>query len=595
MATSRLAARPDLLAFGAAVRRARERAGWSQTKLAERAKLSRTHLGRLELAQARPASAVYGRLVAALGYASGDALLADTRVADSGHAINPPEEARVGDKRTGGRGKPSASIAEGSAYPPEPFTLDHFVEWTGRLVTDDGELLVLDGWQGDFIADVFAGYAEALLVVGEGNGKSTLLAALALYHLRFRQRASVPIAAASKEQCEILFGQAAGFVAATPGLSAEFTTLPGVRRIRCDLMGSEARVFASDDRTADGAIPTLAICDELHRHKDLGVYSGFRGKLDKRGGQIVAISTAGAPGSEFELARETIRQQATELERDVAFTRAASDQLVLHEYSVPERGDVEDLALVKLANPFRRITVEQLARKRSSPTMTLPYWRRFVCGLPTRGAFGAITEAEWAAAMTSERIPEGTPISVGLDVAWRYDTTAIVPYFERSKSFRLFGTPTILVPPRDGTSLDPNEIERALLRMHARNPIALVVMDPSRAEQLAEWIRQTLGARVIERKQTNAFAEVDHARFMEALSTRVLKHPGDPTFSRHVLNAVARTTPYGATRFDRTSTSREGDQDSRVIDALSAAAMVHGHAQEVVAPPPTLPRWRLIA
>ena len=35
------------------------------------------------------------------------------------------------------------------------------------------------------------------------------------------------------------------------------------------------------------------------------LYRTWRGKLDKRGGQIVVISTAGEPGGEFE---ETIRQ-----------------------------------------------------------------------------------------------------------------------------------------------------------------------------------------------------------------------------------------------------------------------------------------------
>lgn len=68
---------------------------------------------------------------------------------------------------------------------------------------------------------------------------------------------------------------------------------------------------------------------------------------------------------------------------------------------------------MKQANPFSGITVESLARKRSSPTMTLQHWRRFVCNLATRSTAAAITEAEWFAAATDERIPAGEPVWLG--------------------------------------------------------------------------------------------------------------------------------------------------------------------------------------
>src|SRR5262249_32583386 len=148
--------------------------------------------------------------------------------------------------------------------------------------------------------------------------------------------------------------------------------------------GPQIQVFAADDRTGDGVIPTMAIVDELHRHQDLRLYRTWRGKLDKRGGQIVAISTAGEPGGEFEDAREQIRQSATSVTRRGSFVRATSAQLVLHEWAVPHKGDVEDLREVKRANPFSGVTLAALKLKRRSPTMTLQHWRRMNCNLPTR-------------------------------------------------------------------------------------------------------------------------------------------------------------------------------------------------------------------
>ena len=57
-----------------------------------------------------------------------------------------------------------------------------------------------------------------------------------------------------------------------------------------------------------------------------------------------------------------------------------------------------------------------------------------------------------------------------------------------------------------------------------------------------------------------------------------LRHTGDKTLTRHVLNAIARPATYGDLRFDRPSESRTTGQEKqrrRVIDRLTAAAMVH--------------------
>jgi phage terminase large subunit-like protein len=248
----------------------------------------------------------------------------------------------------------------------------------------------------------------------------------------------------------------------------------------------------------------------------------------------------------------------------------------LHEWAVAEDGDVEDMEVVKAANPFSGMTVEVLREKRESPTMTLEHWRRFVCNLPTRSGSAAINEAEWFAAETRVEIPVGEPVWLGLDVAWKWDTTSAVPLWFRDERFRVVGRPEVLVPPRDGTSLDPHAVEAALVRLHERNPIHTVVMDMSKAEQLSAWIQAELGALVIERGQSNKAAAEDYEAFMEALREGWLRHVGDPVMTRHALNAVIRILPYGDARFERPMQSRSGgEQDRRVIDALTAAAMAN--------------------
>ena len=153
----------------------------------------------------------------------------------------------------------------------------------------------------------------------------------------------------------------------------------------------------------------------------------------------------------------------------------------------------------------------------------------------------------------------------------------------------------MLVPPRDGSSLDIGVVKRGLLSIHKRNPIHTVVMDMTRAEDLAQWIEKVIGAVVIDRSQSTTAAVEDYERFMEALRNGWLHHAGDQGLTRHVFNAVAKELPLGDVRFDRRSQTRQGgDQDARVIDALTAAAMVHSWAtllQEAPSPPVPMVAW----
>lgn len=462
----------------------------------------------------------------------------------------------------------------------EPFTLPHFKQWSKRLVLDNEQQWMVEDFQERFVRDLFSGVPECWLIIPEGNGKTTLFAGLALYHIEHRQSGSVPIAASARDQAEIMYRQAEGFVQRSELVG--FKCLEGYRRIRFDAMFSRIQIFAADERTGDGPIPTLALIDELHRHRDLRLYRTWRGKLGKRKGQIATISTRGEPGSEFEQTLERIRQLAPDIRIGNGFTRAASPQLVLHEWAVPEDADVEDLRVVKRANPLKAISIADLRAKRAAPTMTLAHWRRFTCNLPTRSESAAITEAEWYAARTKDQIPAGVPIWLGLDIAWKWDTTAAVPLWLRDTDYRLFGPATVLVPPRDGNTLDPDLIKRDLVRTHKRNPIHTVVMDSSKAEDIAAWIQTNLGATVIDHPQTNPQAVLDYDAFMEALRNGRLRHQGDAGLTSHALNAIARELPLGDTRFDRPTQSRRSniEQERRVIDALTAAAMVHWQAIE---------------
>jgi hypothetical protein len=465
----------------------------------------------------------------------------------------------------------------------DAFTPEHFEAYCSRLVFDDGETRPPQTWQMEVVTDVFRGFPETWLIVPEGNGKSTLLAQIALYGADFSDSPWIPVGASSAKQARIIYDQAAGFVERTPWLDERFKCFGGYKLIRSIANGGIGiEVFAAEAKTGDGVIPfPFAIVDELHRHDDLRLYSLWKGKLRKRGGQILTISTAGEPETPFENTRDEIRRRATKRDRTEAHLRAEGPGLVLHEWMVASDDDCNDMAKVKAANPLWSITEQTLREDFASPTMDLGDWKRLKCNRPTRASTSAITDAEWDAAQTDAEIPAGAPITLGIDVAFKWDTTALVPLWQ-APNYRLLGPTAVLVPPRDGSSLHPDEIKHAVNEYRANYNLETVVMDMSGsgAIDVGSWIEDELGITVIDRGQTPKLKVADYNAFTEGLRNGTVKHTGDPTLRNHVLHAIARRLPGGEYVFDRASQVRQNAraQDRRVIDALTAAAMVVEHS-----------------
>ena len=463
-----------------------------------------------------------------------------------------------------------------------PFTVEHFEHWIEEceLQLDSGEDWVLEDFQRMVVEDVLSPVREVWVIIPEGNTKTTLFAGIALYCADHTRRPWIPIGAASRDQAEIMFGQSAVFVEGSAPLKKRFRVYEGYRRIKHLVnLGRGIRVYAADTKTGDGVIPTHAFVDELHRHDDLKLYRLWKGKLGKRGGVIRTISTAGEPGTEFEETRELIKARTVTHERDGCHLRAVGKSLVYHEWMVPDPKRARDLELVKEANPFSGITLEYLEEKLASETLDFGEdWLRLTCNIAARSSFAAVPEADWDACQSEERIPEGVPVALGVDSAWLLDCFAIVPFWAKSAEERFFGDPEILTPPRDGSMLDDEEVHAAFERIHARNPIEVVIMDTSKAKDTAQWLEREFQVTLIDRSQANTYQAQDYKSFMEALGKKWFRHTGQREFRRHVLNAIARRLPGEEMRFDRPSQSRNvrsGRQERRVIDALTAAAMVH--------------------
>jgi phage terminase large subunit-like protein len=421
--------------------------------------------------------------------------------------------------------------------------LDLFANFCEEALTrEDGKPLQLHGFQRRMLADLFAGRRETLILISKKNGKSTLLAALALFHLCTTPDAECVIAAASRDQASIMLRQAQGFIRRSPWLQERCQVKQ--REIVHKTLGGRVRILASDVDTADGVIPTLALVDELHRHKSTELYGIFLDGLGPRDGKMVTISTAGddekSPLGELRAAAHALPG----LVRDGAYRYVCTDDFAMHEWALDPDEDREDMAIVKLANPAPWHTIAALRKRRHSPSMKPWQWARFACGVWMAGEDSAISEAEWRACAEPDcEIPvDATGVYVGIDLGWKWDTTAIVPVWRSDDSeIAIVGEPVIVVPPRDGSATAFERIWEPIEDMASRYSEVQFVLDPEAGgEQLAQHIESELGIEPAIHSQKTTPMQLAAQRLSEAISEKRLRHPDDPHLNAHVLSAAAK-------------------------------------------------------
>ena len=447
--------------------------------------------------------------------------------------------------------------------------LERFAAFCERhLRLEDGRPFVLEEFQKTMLGDFFAGATETLILIGKKNGKTSLLAALALWHLTTVRDAQCVIAATARDQAARMADQAAGFIRRSAGLGARMRVTQRVISSLVD--GGRITVLAADTDTTDGLLPpTLALVDELHRAKSAELHGLLRDSLGPRHGRMIVISTAGDDET-TPLGRMRLEAyRLPHVHRDGAYrcARSANAMFAMHEWALDAEDDLDDLELVKQANPASWQTVEALRERHASPSMESWQWARFACGVWLQGEDAAISPVEWAAAAAPGAvIPAGETIAVGVDLGWKWDTTAIVPLWHTPEQKWRFGAPSILVPPRDGTSLPVDRVFGAVEAMCDRWDVTRLVLDPSAdGEHLAQRVESELGVEVVAHSQRPEPMSLAAQRFAAELRSGRMEHPAHPDFTAHVLSAAPKAAPSGSWRFVKRR---------RPIDALIAAAMV---------------------
>ena len=138
----------------------------------------------------------------------------------------------------------------------------------------------LYGWVGK--ADGYRRFREALILVGTGNGKSTMMAGNATF-LACKDGEPGPdiyLLANSKEQAGIVFSECKAQIEASPSLAARFRTLRD--GLYYDKANAKIAHRSSDSGKLDGLNPHGAIFDEIHEYRDFKLLNIINRKTVKR-------------------------------------------------------------------------------------------------------------------------------------------------------------------------------------------------------------------------------------------------------------------------------------------------------------------------
>ena len=415
------------------------------------------------------------------------------------------------------------------------------------------KLLGLKIWpfQAFMLAFYFAGVRELVILISKKNGKTTLLAALALYHLLMVKAAECVIGASSRDQATILFNQADKLIAdaglerrALPGDRREPTRYAGVFEVRSGYRvikfeQGRIRVMAADADTADGVIPTLAIVDELHRHPSGALYGVYRDGL-LGDAQMITISTAGASMDSplghlltkaREFAVEQVKKRRTYTSPDGSF--------VLIEWALDAEDDPQNLKLVMDVNPAPWHTRATLRQRRDSPSTSRGQWLRFACGIWTEGDEPAITGSEWDALYSDiGQVRDGDDVWIAPSVGHNGAIGIASPRPDGRVAVR-----AEVLEPREGRSLLADVEDRIVELcdiyrvLEVRHPVGAFIRSAD--------LLKGRGVPMTEDPHSPARLTAATAEFDKLRRDKRLIHDGDPTLRNHATAAMLKVSETG--------------------------------------------------
>ena len=462
----------------------------------------------------------------------------------------------------------------------------------------EGEPLHLEPWQFRLMEEALAAIDErptpywsaVAIVLPRKNGKTTLLAAYALYALMHRPgQPEILLCAASDRQAGRLFDAVVSFVRRDPWLSANLLIREWHGEVsRTDGGGKILRMSSSPERL-HGYNPSLVICDEVAQWTTPNLRRAWAA-LTTAGGarkltQTFTISTAGQAheredGILGRLIDANERIGETESRGALTVSRNHVARTIVFNHSAPtvER---DDLDAIKLANPASWITTEYLRRQASNPELTSSDYLQY------HGCVWSVAEDVWLAPpqwddceRPDEPVLHGDMIALGFDGSRHLDSTALVACrIEDAQLTVLDAWERPEGAAGRGWEVPGAEVEAAIEdAMDTYRVVRFYPDPPFWQTEIAAWAAR-FGDSLVIPWPTNRMRQMSAAveRFRTDALAGKLGHDGSSLLRRHVLSAHMRKVRTGF--WIEKASSNSPDK----IDAAVAAVLAYEARNDVIA------------
>lgn len=507
---------------------------------------------------------------------------------------------------------PRAS-ADGCRWSPEHAAhAVHFFErylrlWEGEQA---GRPFRLQPWQRDYVATLFGWrrsddgtrrYRESVFFVPRKNGKTTIMAGLALYMLCCDQEqgGQVYCAAFSQDQATLLFNSAVAMVENSATLSRILRVLHGARRIVHPRSRSFLRAIPADARGVQGFGPQAVFFDELHTQRTRELYDALKSASGaRRQPLMISLSTAG-------------HNKASICYELWHYARQVRDGLIDCQYllpcicEAPEGADWKDEAVWRACNPNFGVSVQpQFLRQEAEKAERLPGYentfRRYYLNQWTEQAVRWISLDDWDACRGELPDLSGRPCWIGIDLSATTDITAVAAAFllpdERVALKTWFFVPGERAEQReqlDGVpfvswasqghvrlsmsrTIQPEHVVDLVLSLSRTYDIREIVMDPWQGIA----VRQRLvdeGLLVADHRQGFASMSGPSKEFERRVIERRLLHDGHPVMRWMIGNTAIDEDAAGNIKPTK---SRSGDRIDGVVAAIMAVGRAAYYAHE---------------
>lgn len=442
--------------------------------------------------------------------------------------------------------------------------------------------LKLAPWQKRFIRRALArGIDVAILAVARGNGKSVLLAALAVWAV-FDDDATgapqVPVVATTIGQAiRSCYGVAVAMIKAEPELERRCLIYTGIStpRVVVPFNGGELFPVSNDPDGLQGLDPSLAVVDEIG-FQPIESWDSLRMGAGKRPqSTIVGIGT---PGFDRDNALFHVRKAVHE--------GATLPGLVFVEYAAPEGCAIDDRRAWRLANPALASGFLRESALATDLAITPEgHFRLFRLGQHVDGVdswLGSAGRAVWEGLTSPWPFEDGAPVWVGVDVALRHDTSAVVA-MQRRPDGRYHAVCRVWVP-TDDRPVDVTDVMQYLRELADRYCVEAVSFDPRFFDVPAKMLSDE-GLPLVEIPQSVERMTAACGGLYELIMRGGLTHDGDEAFATQVLNAVPRFTDRGFTLQKSKSRGK--------IDAAVALALAFDRVQRTTTEPVVEP-WVMV-